>query len=52
MRFALCAIGVTLALGLTLLLLIMPISIYPLVLGCVPLALDTLVARAINHFHR
>ena len=52
MRFALCAIGATLALALTLLLLVIPASIHPLALGCVPLVLGTFVARAISHFHR
>jgi hypothetical protein len=52
MRFALCAIGATLALALTLLLLVMPVSVYPLALGCIALALGTLVAMAISHFHR
>jgi len=52
MRFALCAIGATLALALTLLLLVIPASIHPLALGCVPLVLGTFVARAIGHFHR
>jgi hypothetical protein len=52
MRFALCAIGATLALALTLLLLVIPASIHPVVLGCVPLVLGTFVARAISHFHR
>lgn len=52
MRFALCAIGATLALVLTLLLLVVPALIHPLVLGSVPLVLGTLVARAISHFHR
>jgi len=52
MRFALCAIGATLALALTLLLLFIPASIHPLALGCVPLVLGTFVARAISHFHR
>ena len=45
MRFTLCAIGETLALALTLLLII-PASIHPLALGCVPLLLGTFVARA------
>ena len=52
MRFAMCAIGATLALALTLLLLVMPVSVDPLALGCVPLALGILFARAISHFHR
>ena len=52
MRFALCAIGATLALALTLLLLVIPASVDPLVLGSVPLVLGTFVARAISHFHR
>jgi hypothetical protein len=52
MRFALWAIGATLALALTLLLLVTPTSIHPLALGCVPLVLGTFVARAISHFHR
>ena len=52
MRFALCAIGATLALALALLLLVMPVSVHPLLLGVVSLALGTLVAMAISHFHR
>lgn len=52
MHFALCAMGATLALALALLLLVMPVSVYPLLLGCVSLALATLVAMAISHFHR
>jgi hypothetical protein len=52
MRFAKCAIGATLALALTLLLLVMPVSVDPLALGCFPLALGILFARAISHFHR
>jgi Domain of unknown function (DUF4400) len=52
MRFALCAIGATLTLALTLLLLVIPASIHPLALGCLPLVLGTFVARAISHFHR
>ena len=52
MHFALCAIGATLALALTLLLLVIPASIHPLALACVPLVLGTFVARAISHFHR
>jgi hypothetical protein len=52
MRFALWAIAATLALALTLLLLVLPGSIHPLVLGCLPLVLGTFVARAISHFHR
>jgi len=52
MHFALCAMGATLALALTLLLLVIPHSIHPLALACAPLALGTLIARAISHFHR
>ena len=52
MRFALCAIGATLALALALLLLVMPVSVHPLLLGVVSLALGTLIAMAISHFHR
>jgi hypothetical protein len=52
MRFALCAVGATLALALTLLLLVIPALVYPVVLGSAPLILGTLVARAISHFHR
>jgi hypothetical protein len=52
MRFALCVIGATLALALTLLLLVTPASIHPLAPGCIALILGTLVARAISHFHR
>ena len=52
MRFALCAIGATLVLALTLLLLVIPASIHPQVLGYVPVVLGTFVARAISHFHR
>lgn len=52
MRFGLYAIGATLALALTFLLLIVPTSIYPVVLGCIPLLLGTFVARAMSHFHR
>ena len=42
----------TLALALALLLLVMPVSVHPLLLGVVSLALGTLVAMAISHFHR
>lgn len=52
LHFALCAIGATFTLALTLLLLVVPASIPPLALGCVPLVLGTFVARAISHFHR
>ena len=52
LHFALCAIGATLALALALLLLVLPTSVYPLLLGSVSLALGTLVAMAISHFHR
>ena len=51
-RFALFAIGATLALALALLLFVMPASVHPLALGCIPLVLGTFVARAISHFHR
>ena len=52
MRFALCAIGATLALALMLVLLVMPVSIGPLVPGCVALAVGIFFAKAISHFHR
>jgi Domain of unknown function (DUF4400) len=52
MRFSLCAILATLALALTLLLLVIPASIDPVLLACVPLLFGTFVARAISHFHR
>lgn len=52
LRFAFCAIGATLALALTLLFLVVPTSINPMLLGCGPLATGALVARAISHFHR
>jgi len=52
MRFALCAIGASITFAFTLLLLVIPASIHPLVLACVPLVLGTFVARAISHFHR
>jgi len=51
-RLALCAIGAMLALALTLLLLVIPASIDPVVLGGAPLALGVLIARAIGHWHR
>lgn len=51
-RFALYAIGAALALAFTLLLLVLPASIYPVVFGSVPLLLGAFVARAISHFHR
>lgn len=50
-RFALCAIGATLTLAFTLLLLIIPASIDPLLLGCLPLLFGVFAARAITHFH-
>jgi hypothetical protein len=52
MHFALCAIAATLTLALTLLLLVIPASVHPLALACMPLALGTFVARTISHFHR
>jgi Domain of unknown function (DUF4400) len=52
MRFALCAIGATVTLALTLLLLVIPASIDPVALGIAPLVTGTCVARAISHFHR
>ena len=52
MRFALCAVAATLALALLLVILVVPLTISPLLLGCVPLAFGTFVARAISHFHR
>jgi len=52
MRFALCALGASLTFAFTLVLLVAPASIHPLALGCVPLVLGTLVARALSHFHR
>jgi hypothetical protein len=51
MRFALCAIGATLALAFVLLLLVMPVSVYPPLLGVVSLALGTSLAMSISHFH-
>ena len=52
MHFALCAIGATLALALTLLLLVIPASIHPLAAGVRAARAGTFVARAISHFHR
>lgn len=51
-RFALCAIGAALVLGVMLLLLIVPADIGPLTLGCAPLLLGALLALAISHVHR
>lgn len=51
-RFALCAIGATLAIAVALLLFVLPASVYPLLLGIVSLAGGTLIATAISHFHR
>jgi hypothetical protein len=51
MRFALCAIGATLALAFALLILVMPVSVYPPLLGLVSLTLGTSLAMAISHFH-
>ena len=52
LHFALCAIGATHALALALLLLVLPVAVYPLVFGAVSLALGTFLAMAISHFHR
>ena len=52
LHFALCVLGATLALAVALLLLVLPVAIYPLVFGVVSLALGTLIATAISHFHR
>lgn len=52
LHFALCAIGATLGLAVALILLVVPLSVYPLLWGSVLLALGTLVAMAISHFHR
>lgn len=50
-RFALCVIAAALALVLTLLLLVIPAALAPTLLGALPLALGSLLARAISHFH-
>lgn len=50
-RFALCVIAAALALVLTLLLLVLPAALAPTLLGALPLALGSLLARAISHFH-
>ena len=50
-RFVLCVFGAALALGLLLLLLVIPSALDPLTLFVVPLALGGLIARAISHFH-
>ena len=52
MHFALCGIGATLGLAVALLLLVLPVPLYPMLFGGVSLALGTLIAMAISHFHR
>lgn len=50
-RFGFCALGATLTVALMLLLMVVPCSIDPMLLGCTPLVLSTFVAGAIRHFH-
>lgn len=49
-RFALCAMGATLVLALTLLLLIVPLYVDPIVLACMLLMIGLFIAGAIRHF--
>lgn len=52
LHFALCTLGATFALAFILVLLVVPVSVSPLLLGSVLLVLGTLIAIAISHFHR
>ena len=52
MHFAWCTIGATLGLAVALLLLVLPVPVYPMLFGGVSLALGAFVAMAISHYHR
>ena len=51
-RFALCVIGVALGAGLTLLLLVVPVPVDPMLLGVAPLVVGVLAGRALGNLYR